>query len=96
MRSRAVSYRDFTTEETQIAIIEVGGTVGDIESQPFLEAIRQFQHEVGHDNAILIHVTLIPYLSCFRRIEDKTYPGKRKRTSGNGYPARYYRMPYRA
>lgn len=56
-------FRDFTTEETQIAIIEVGGTVGDIESQPFLEAIRQFQHEVGHDNAILIHVTLIPYLS---------------------------------
>ena len=43
----------FTSEDTTIAIIEVGGTVGDIESQPFLEAIRQFQHEVGHDNAIL-------------------------------------------
>ena len=45
-------YRNFTTEETHIAIIEVGGTVGDIESQPFLEAIRQFQHDVGHENAI--------------------------------------------
>ena len=54
-------YRNFTSDETHIAIIEVGGTVGDIESQPFLEAIRQFQHEVGHENAILIHVTLIPY-----------------------------------
>ena len=40
-------YRNFTDEDTRIAIIEVGGTVGDIESQPFLESIRQFQHEVG-------------------------------------------------
>ena len=57
-------YRNFTSDETHIAIIEVGGTVGDIESQPFLEAIRQFQHEVGHENAILIHVTLIPYIKA--------------------------------
>ena len=55
-------YRAKTADEDRIAIIEVGGTVGDIESQPFLESIRQFQHDVGHDNAILIHVTLIPYL----------------------------------
>ena len=48
-------YRNFTSEDMHIAIIETGGTVGDIESQPFLEAIRQFQHEVGHDNAIIIH-----------------------------------------
>ena len=87
-------FRDFTTEETQIAIIEVGGTVGDIESQPFLEAIRQFQHEVGHENAILIHVTLIPYLVRFRRVKDKTDPGKRKRITGNGNSAGYHRMPY--
>lgn len=46
-------------EETEIAIIEVGGTVGDIESQPYIEAIRQFQHDVGHDNCILIHVALM-------------------------------------
>ena len=62
MRSRAVSTAIHAAEDTEIAIIEVGGTVGDIESQPFLEAIRQFQHEIGHENAILIHVTLIPYL----------------------------------
>ena len=53
-------YRAKEQDEEKIAIIEVGGTVGDIESQPFLESIRQFQHDVGHDNAILIHVTLIP------------------------------------
>ena len=52
-------YRDFTSEDTTIAIIEVGGTVGDIESQPFLEAIRQFQHEVGHDNAMGIQPDII-------------------------------------
>ena len=40
-------------EETEIAIIEVGGTVGDIESQPYIEAIRQFQHDVGHETAFL-------------------------------------------
>ena len=62
-------YRNFTDEETRIAIIEVGGTVGDIESQPFLESIRQFQHEVGHENAILIHVTLIPWLSASQEMK---------------------------
>ena len=64
-------YRNFTSDDMHIAIIEVGGTVGDIESQPFLEAIRQFQHEVGHENAILCHVTLIPYLRASQELKDK-------------------------
>ncbi|MBS6647091.1 MAG: CTP synthase [Clostridiaceae bacterium] len=64
-------HRNYSTDETEIAIIEVGGTVGDIESQPFLEAIRQFQHEVGHENAILIHVTLIPYLKASGELKTK-------------------------
>ena len=64
-------YRNFTDDDTRIAIIEVGGTVGDIESQPFLESIRQFQHEIGHENAILIHVTLIPYLSASQELKTK-------------------------
>ena len=49
----------------------MGGTVGDIESQPFLEAIRQFQHDVGKENAILIHVTLIPYLKASGEMKTK-------------------------
>lgn len=65
-------YRNYTDPDTHIAIIEVGGTVGDIESQPFLEAIRQFQHEVGHENCIMIHVTLVPYLHASQ--ESKTKP----------------------
>lgn len=64
-------YQPRTAGEERIAIIEVGGTVGDIESQPFLEAIRQFQHEVGHENAILIHVTLIPYLRASGELKTK-------------------------
>ena len=64
-------YHAASKEEERIAIIEVGGTVGDIESQPFLEAIRQFQHEVGHENAMLIHVTLIPYLKASGELKSK-------------------------
>ena len=64
-------YRNFTDNDTRIAIIEVGGTVGDIESQPFLEAIRQFQHEVGRENAMLILVSLIPYLRCSEELKTK-------------------------
>jgi CTP synthase len=77
-------YRDYTTEETQIAIIEVGGTVGDIESQPFLEAIRQFQHDIGHENAILIHVTLIPYLKASGEMKTKPTQASVKELQGMG------------
>ena len=64
-------YRNPAATDTEIAIIEVGGTVGDIESQPFLESIRQFQHDMGHDNVALIHVTLIPYLHASQEMKTK-------------------------
>ena len=64
-------YRKKAPDEETISIIEVGGTVGDIESQPFLEAIRQFQHEKGRENAILIQVTLIPYLKASGEMKTK-------------------------
>lgn len=77
-------YRNFTDEDTRIAIIEVGGTVGDIESQPFLESIRQFQHEVGRENAILIHVTLIPYLKASQEMKTKPTQASVKELQGMG------------
>lgn len=77
-------YRNDTDEETRIAIIEVGGTVGDIESQPFLESIRQFQHDVGHENAILIHVTLIPYLRASQELKTKPTQASVKDLQGMG------------
>lgn len=77
-------YRNFTDEDTRIAIIEVGGTVGDIESQPFLESIRQFQHDVGRENAILIHVTLIPYLRASGEMKTKPTQASVKELQGMG------------
>ena len=77
-------YRNFTSDDMHIAIIEVGGTVGDIESQPFLEAIRQFQHEVGHENAILCHVTLIPYLHASGELKTKPTQASVKELQGMG------------
>ena len=77
-------HRNYSTTDTEIAIIEVGGTVGDIESQPFLEAIRQFQHEVGRENAILIHVTLIPYLKSSGEMKTKPTQASVKELQGMG------------
>ena len=77
-------YRAKSPDEERIAIIEVGGTVGDIESQPFLEAIRQFQHEVGQDNAALIHVTLIPYLKASGEMKTKPTQASVKELQGMG------------
>ena len=77
-------YRNFTAKDTHIAIIEVGGTVGDIESQPFLEAIRQFQHDIGHENAILIHVTLIPYIKASGELKTKPTQASVKDLQGMG------------
>jgi CTP synthase len=58
--------------DSDVAIVEIGGTVGDIESQPFLEAIRQLRLEVGSRNALLIHLTLVPYIATAG--ETKTKP----------------------
>ena len=76
-------YRD-RGEGDCIAIIEVGGTVGDIESQPFLEAIRQFQMEQGRENAILIHVTLIPFLRASGELKTKPTQASVKQLQGMG------------
>ena len=59
-------------EGHDVAIVEVGGTVGDIESQPFLEAIRQLRVEMGYSRSILIHLTLVPYIATAG--ETKTKP----------------------
>ncbi|SVC50679.1 uncharacterized protein METZ01_LOCUS303533, partial [marine metagenome] len=57
--------------ENDVVITEIGGTVGDIESLPFLEAIRQFRQEVGRENAVFVHLTLIPYLSAAGELKTK-------------------------
>ena len=57
--------------KAEVVIIEVGGTVGDIEGQPFLEAIRQMRKDVGRDNVLYIHVTLLPYLASSQELKTK-------------------------
>ncbi len=57
--------------QAEVTIIEVGGTVGDIEGQPFLEAIRQMRNDVGRDNVLYVHVTLLPYLTSTQELKTK-------------------------
>ena len=60
--------------KADVVITEIGGTIGDIESQPFLEAIRQISREVGRENCLFLHVVLVPYLKCSG--EHKTKPAQ--------------------
>ena len=57
--------------ENDVVIVEIGGTVGDIESLPFLEAIRQFRHDIGRENAVFIHLTLVPYIAAAGEVKTK-------------------------
>jgi CTP synthase len=58
-------------EAYDVVLVEVGGTVGDIESRPFLEAIRQLSAEIGRERALFMHVTLVPYLATSREVKTK-------------------------
>jgi CTP synthase len=69
IKARVRSVADST--ETDVVISEIGGTVGDIESQPFLEAIRQFRREVGQDNVLYIHVTWVPFVATAGELKTK-------------------------
>jgi CTP synthase len=59
------------TDDVDVVITEIGGTVGDIEGQPFLEAIRQFALDVGRENCVYIHLTLVPYLKAASELKTK-------------------------
>ena len=58
-------------KDVHVVLVEIGGTVGDIESQPFLEAIRQFRQDVGRDNTLYIHLTLVPYIGTAGELKTK-------------------------
>lgn len=63
--------RRMATDDVDVVITEVGGTVGDIESLPFLEAVRQVRHEVGRDNVFFLHVSLLPYIGPSGELKTK-------------------------
>ena len=77
-------YRNPDAKDDEIAIIEVGGTVGDIESQPFLEALRQVGLEVGRENTLYIHVTLVAYLKASGEHKSKPTQHSVKELQGMG------------
>jgi CTP synthase len=58
-------------DPADVVIVEIGGTVGDIESLPFLEAVRQFRQDVGRDNAIFVHLALVPYIATAHELKTK-------------------------
>src|SRR5690606_20054912 len=58
-------------KKVDVAIVEIGGTVGDIESLPFLEAVRQLKVEAGPQNAVSVHVTLLPYIAAAGELKTK-------------------------
>src|SRR5256714_4663223 len=59
------------SDGVDVVIVEIGGTVGDIESLPFLEAIRQIRHEQGRENCIFVHVTLVPWIAAAQELKTK-------------------------
>lgn len=63
--------RRMATEDVDVVITEVGGTVGDIESLPFLETVRQVRHEVGRDNVFVVHISLLPYIGPSGELKTK-------------------------
>ncbi|PKZ21200.1 CTP synthase [Corynebacterium amycolatum] len=67
----AMANADANGEKPDVVITEIGGTVGDIESQPFLEAARQVRHDVGRENVFYLHVSLVPYLGPSKELKTK-------------------------
>jgi CTP synthase len=59
------------SDGVDVVIVEIGGTVGDIESLPFMEAIRQLRHEMGRENSLFIHVTLVPWIAAAQELKTK-------------------------
>ena len=70
--------------KAEVVMVEVGGTVGDIESQPFIEAVRQLKNEEGHDNCMFVHVTYVPYLKAAKEFKTKPTQHSTKELRGLG------------
>ena len=76
--------RKVSTNDVDVVIVEIGGTVGDIESLPFLEAIRQMRHELGRKNCAFVHVTLVPWIAAAGELKTKPTQHSVKEMRGIG------------
>ncbi|MBU1445873.1 CTP synthase [Patescibacteria group bacterium] len=72
------------TSNAEIIIVEIGGTVGDIEGQPYIEAIRQLRHELGSENTLFVHLTLLPYLQGSKELKTKPTQASVRELRGMG------------
>lgn len=81
---KAFVYRVGEKTDADVVITEIGGTIGDIESQPFIEAVRQISLEVGRENSMFIHVTLVPYLHASEEHKSKPTQHSVKELQGMG------------
>ena len=84
------------TDDLDFVLCEIGGTVGDIESLPFIEAIRQLRNDLGRGQSICIHVTLVPYIAAAGELKTKPTQHSRPRTGRARHPARRAGLPLRA
>ena len=84
-----------TPQEMDVAIVEVGGTVGDIESLPFLEAVRQMSLKIGPTNAAFLHLTLVPWIIGGGRVEDQAHAAQRAEAARDRDHARRAAVPRR-
>ena len=82
--------------DVDVVITEIGGTVGDIESLPFLEAIRQFRNQIGRDNVMYIHCTLVPYIEVAGELKTKPTQHSRAGAAPHRYCPRRDRLPIQA
>ncbi len=80
-------------DDADVIITEIGGTTGDIESQPFLEAIRQVSLEIGRQNCLFMHVTLVPLYPKFRRTQIQAYSAFGAGIAGLGHYAQHHHRP---
>ena len=82
--------------DADVTIVEIGGTVGDIESLPFLEAIRQMRQEFGRENTVFVHVTLVPMDRRRAGAEDQAHPALGQGTALHRNPAGHSAVPHRS
>ena len=94
MKLKTVLFRAGREAQSDVVITEIGGTVGDIESLPFLEAIRQMKNDIGRENVMYIHVTLIPYIKAAGEVKTKPTQHSVKELRGIRYSTACDRLPY--
>ena len=87
--------RKVSANGADVTIVEIGGTVGDIESLPFLEAIRQMRQELGRENTVFVHLTLVPWIAAAQELKTKPTQHSVKELLSHRHPGGHSAVPQR-